>query len=134
MLGRAAGVGMPLICFESPNRTAATLAEMATTLGDRQATVMRELTKLHEEVRGGTLSELATHYAAGDPRGEVVIVVGGEAAHGDDASDDETVVRGLLGAGLKPSDAAREAAAITGRPRSDMYAMAQRLRREASEA
>lgn len=131
LLGRAAGVGMPLICFESPNRTAATLAEMAATLGDRDATVMRELTKLHEEVRGGRLTALAAHFSAEEPRGEVVIVVAGEAAREGDVSDDEAVVRGLLGAGMKPSDAAREAAAITGRPRSDMYALAQRLRREA---
>ncbi len=134
LIGRAAAVGMALVCFESPNRTADTLAALAAALGDREATVARELTKMHEEVRGGRLSALAAHYAEAEPRGEVVIVVAGDAAAEADGSDDEAVVRGLLAAGMKPSDAAREAAAITGRPRSDMYALAQQLRRASDGA
>ena len=66
-----------LIFFEGPSRLAATLAEMANTLGDRDAAVARELTKRHEEVRRGRLAELAAHYRdAGPPRGEAVVVVG----------------------------------------------------------
>ncbi|WP_428028554.1 16S rRNA (cytidine(1402)-2'-O)-methyltransferase, partial [Altererythrobacter sp.] len=66
-----------LIFFEGASRVAACLADMAAVLGPREAAVARELTKLHEEVRRGSLTELAAHYGeAGPPRGEVVIVVG----------------------------------------------------------
>ena len=66
-----------LVFFEGPSRLAAALADMAEILGPRDAAVARELTKRHEEVRRGRLSELAEHYqAAGPPRGEAVIVVG----------------------------------------------------------
>jgi 16S rRNA (cytidine1402-2'-O)-methyltransferase len=66
-----------LVFFEGPPRLAASLADMAEVLGPRDAAVARELTKRHEEIRRGGLSELAEHYrAAGPPRGEAVIVVG----------------------------------------------------------
>ena len=59
-----------LVFFESPRRLAASLADMAETLGPRPAAVARELTKLHEELRRGTLDRLAAHYdAAGAPKG-----------------------------------------------------------------
>ena len=66
-----------LVFFEGPSRIAASLADMADVLGNRDAAVTRELTKRHEEIRRGRLSELAEHYEkAGAPRGEAVIVVG----------------------------------------------------------
>ena len=65
-----------LIFQESPRRLAASLSDMAAVLGDRQAAVARELTKMHEEVRRGSLVQLADHYAtSGPPRGETVVVV-----------------------------------------------------------
>jgi len=66
-----------LVFFEGPSRLAASLADMAEILGGRDAAVTREMTKRHEEIRRGRLSELAEHYETmGPPRGEVVIVVG----------------------------------------------------------
>ena len=66
-----------LIFFEGPSRLAASLADMAEVLGPREAVVARELTKMFEEARRGTLAELAAHYeAAGPPRGELVVLVG----------------------------------------------------------
>src|SRR5207248_11318350 len=66
-----------LLSYEGPWRLAASLADMADTRGDRQAAVAREMTKRHEEIRRGRLSELAAHYRlAGAPRGEAVVVVG----------------------------------------------------------
>jgi 16S rRNA (cytidine1402-2'-O)-methyltransferase len=66
-----------LVFFESPNRLGESLADMADMLGARSAAVGRELTKLHEEIRRGTLAELASGYADEDtPKGEVTIVVG----------------------------------------------------------
>lgn len=69
-----------IVLYESPHRLGKALAELATYLdGDRPAAVARELSKKFEEVRRGTLAELAAHYAAdGSARGEIVIVVGGK--------------------------------------------------------
>ena len=67
-----------LVIFESPRRLAATLEDAAAVLGERQAAVTRELTKLFEEVRRGSLAELAQAYAREPPpKGEVVVVIGG---------------------------------------------------------
>jgi 16S rRNA (cytidine1402-2'-O)-methyltransferase len=66
-----------LIFFESPQRLAQSLADLAEVLGDRPAAAGRELTKLHEEMRRGRLASLAAHYAkAGAPKGEVTLVIG----------------------------------------------------------
>lgn len=68
-----------IILYESPHRLVKTLREMAEHLGaERPAAVCRELTKLFEETRRGTLAELAAHYEATPPKGEIVIVVGGK--------------------------------------------------------
>lgn len=129
-LTRAAATGFPLVLFEAPSRLGNTLAELVDTLGDRPATVARELTKLYEEFRRGTLTELAAHYAAEPPRGEIVVVIGGADPSNAASHDPREVVAGLLRAGLKPSVAAREAAALTGLPRADLYALAMELGRE----
>jgi len=66
-----------LVFFESPQRLAEALADLADGLGPRPAAVARELTKLHEEIRRGDLAALVQHYAAaGPPKGEVTVVVG----------------------------------------------------------
>ena len=116
-----------LVLLESPRRLPASLADMEAVLGPRPAAVARELTKLHEEVRRGSLDELAGHYAAGAPKGEVVIVVGG--ARGDaaqpalsDADIDERLDR-LLAAG-SVRDAAAALSAETGLPRRELYTRA----------
>ena len=76
-LGALSAIPATLIVFESAQRLAATLADMADILGARDAAVTRELTKLHEEIRRGTLSELAGYYTeSGPPKGEITLVVG----------------------------------------------------------
>ena len=129
-LGRAAAAGMPLVLFESPNRLVETLDFLRESLGDRPVTVARELTKLHEEVRHGIISVVADHFRQRPARGEIVVVVGGAqgTASNPDSDDDETVIRSLLSAGLSVSQAAREAASLTGRPRSELYDLARQLR------
>lgn len=124
-LARAAAAGLPVVLFESAERLATTLQDLSTALGDRPAAVMRELTKLHEEARRGTLAELAASFTI-PPRGEVVVVVG-EAEGSHYQSDPEQVVEALIRGGLPPSHAAREAAAITGQPRSALYDVARRI-------
>jgi 16S rRNA (cytidine1402-2'-O)-methyltransferase len=65
-----------LIFFEGPTRLSKTLADMAEIFGGREAAVMRELTKIHEEGRRGTLSELAAAYEGVPPKGEITLIVG----------------------------------------------------------
>lgn len=72
-----AAVRASIVIFESARRLAGSLADMRDVLGDRNAVVARELTKRFEEVKRGSLSELALHYTrAGAPKGEIVVVVG----------------------------------------------------------
>ncbi|MGQ9364780.1 16S rRNA (cytidine(1402)-2'-O)-methyltransferase [Azospirillum sp. ST 5-10] len=129
-LGELRTVPATLVFFESPNRLAASLADMAELLGARPAAVARELTKLYEEVRRGPLPELAAHYAAaGPPRGEVVVVVGPPDA---DAAPEEADVDAALAEALgrlSVRDAAAEVAVRTGRPRRAVYARALELAR-----
>ncbi|HEV8169535.1 MAG TPA: 16S rRNA (cytidine(1402)-2'-O)-methyltransferase [Pyrinomonadaceae bacterium] len=64
-----------LIFYEAPHRLAATLKDAYELLGERDAVVARELTKMHEEIRRGRLSELSEHYEREDPRGEIVVLI-----------------------------------------------------------
>ena len=114
-----------LIFYEAPGRLAETLADLALELGDRPAAVARELTKLHEEVRRGSLDQLAAEYAAGEvPRGEIVIVVGATEARPviSDALLDREIAEQL--ANLSVKDAAAAVAAKHGLPRRQVYARA----------
>src|SRR3546814_10040688 len=87
-LAELAGIRATLIFYESPHRLAATLAAMATVLGDREAAVTRELTKKFEEVVTGRLGELAIRYAESQPKGEIVLVVGPPAEAPPPSADD----------------------------------------------
>ena len=71
-----AGLSATLIWHEAPHRLAETLADMAASFGPRAAAVARELTKHFEEVRRGTLTDLAAHYAEHAARGEITVLVG----------------------------------------------------------
>ncbi|MCC7250423.1 16S rRNA (cytidine(1402)-2'-O)-methyltransferase [Hyphomicrobium sp.] len=75
-LTELATVPATLVFFEAPTRAAATLADLAAVLGNREAALARELTKLHEDVRRAPLEDLARAFANDPPKGEVVIVVG----------------------------------------------------------
>ena len=116
-----------LVFLESPRRLAVVLADMNSTFGPRPAAVARELTKLHEELRRGTLDELAGHYAAAvAPKGEVVVVVGGRGDTVQPALSDADIdarLDGLLARGTV-RDAAATLSAETGLPRRELYARA----------
>ena len=123
-----AGIPATLVFYEAPSRLAAALADLAAELGPRPAAIARELTKLYEETRRGTLPDLAAHYAAeGAPKGEIVIVVGPPLAAPrlDEAALDSEILA-ALGA-LSVKDAAAAVAAQTGLPRRQVYARALRL-------
>lgn len=125
LLARAGTTGFPVILFEAPGRLVGTLGDLERAWGDRDAVVMRELTKLHEEIVRGRLAALAERFAAATPRGEIVVVVAGAAeVDSADPEDAARIVADLLRAGLTPSQAAREAAAVTGLPRARLYELA----------
>jgi 16S rRNA (cytidine1402-2'-O)-methyltransferase len=116
-----------LVFYESPQRLSATLRDLAGALGDRSALVARELTKLHEELARGTLSQLAAHFSA-EVRGEVVIVVSGapEQPATADPADLEREVRERLSRGERPKDIAEALAG--GSSKREIYQMAVRLK------
>lgn len=123
-----AGLSATLVLYEAPHRLGEALAALADGLGaDRPAAVARELTKRFEEVRRGTLGDLAAHYAVQAARGEICIVVGPapEEATGEDELDAR--LRAALAAGLSLRDAAASVAEATGLRRRDVYRRALEL-------
>ena len=116
------GVPATLIFFESPRRLADSLTAMADQLdGRRRGAIGRELTKTFEEMRTGTLAELAAHYATADtPRGEVVVCVGPPAEQADAPEDIDRLLLSLA-AEMSASKAAAEAARMTGASKPDLY-------------
>jgi 16S rRNA (cytidine1402-2'-O)-methyltransferase len=131
-LDELAGETRTLVFYEAPHRIAAMLADLADVLGkDRRGTVVREATKLHEEVRAGTLAELAEAYAGGT-KGEIVVVVeGGEPDRDRVRIDVRELLRLAIACGLSPDRAAIEVAAISGVPRNRLNRLAKELIRSA---
>ncbi|HKC03884.1 MAG TPA: 16S rRNA (cytidine(1402)-2'-O)-methyltransferase [Sphingomicrobium sp.] len=119
-----------LVFYETGPRLGDALAELARQLGDREAAVARELTKLHEECVTGTIAELAQRYGDTPPKGEIVIVVGppGQSPEASDAELDVALDEAL--GRLSPSRAAAEVAGRLGIPRKRVYARALELSRK----
>jgi 16S rRNA (cytidine1402-2'-O)-methyltransferase len=126
-LSRVAATGFPFAVFESSKRVRATLGELRQVLGNRRAVLLRELTKLHEEVRSGTIESLLADAEAAPLRGEVVLVVAGGDAPVVSEWEPHQIVAELRRVGFSPSQTAKEAAAMTGLPRSELYEIALRL-------
>jgi 16S rRNA (cytidine1402-2'-O)-methyltransferase len=125
-----ASIPASLVLFESGPRLPAALADLASTLGSRDAAICRELTKLHEEIRRGPLDKLAGHYAAGgETRGEIVIVVAPPRGGGKNADDIDELLRRAL-ARVSVKDAVGEVAFATGRPRREVYQRALALAKD----
>lgn len=111
-----------LVFFESPNRLAATLSELAGLHGDPEVVVCRELTKLHEEIVRGRASAMAGRF--GGARGECAVVVRVEPGEPDAAGrrEMEDLIAAMKRAGARRSAAAAEVARVTGCRREDAYA------------
>ena len=130
-LGVCAAWPVTLVFYEGVSRLPESLADMAAVLGpDRPAAVLRELTKLYEEGRRGTLGHLADHYHEhGPPKGEIVIVIGPPEA-GAEAIDvdglDQALQKALAETTIR--DAVDQITARTGLPRKKVYARALALR------
>lgn len=122
------GLGATLVFYESPHRLVDSLADMMAVLGDREAFLCREVTKLHEELRRGSLSDIARDLSnRAEVLGEIVLVVAGAAVEAlKSGSMEEALARfdAEVGMGATPRQAAKEASQATGLSVRDVYARA----------
>ena len=131
LLARAAAEEWTVVFFEAPTRLAALLADLAALCGPaREAAVARELTKMHEEIRRGSLEELRVHYAAHDARGEITLVLEGTgmpAPPPDRTEEAAELAEALLAEGHTRRDVAEQLTARLGLGRNDAYRMVTEL-------
>lgn len=125
-LEEVAGAVRTVILYESPERLVRLLEDLeALCEPDRRVVVGRELTKVHEEFKRGTIVEVRRYYEAHSPLGEIVVVVEGSPGRdGPDEVDEaaaEALARALLERGMRPSRASREVARRLGIPRNLAY-------------
>lgn len=119
-----------IVVFETGPRLAASLADLAAGLGSREASICRELTKLHEEIRRGDLITLAKDYTdGGETRGEIVIVIAPPPDQETADADVDDMLRQAL-ARVSVKDAVGEVALATGRARRDVYQRALELAKD----
>ena len=113
-----------MVFYEAPHKLLSTLEDLFGTLGERRIALVRELTKVHEEVVRTTLSEAIARYTKDAPRGEFVLVVEGAAPTEQPpmtVEQAEALAREYLAQGMSPSEAAKTAAAETGLKKGDIY-------------
>jgi 16S rRNA (cytidine1402-2'-O)-methyltransferase len=130
LLERIAKSEWTVVVFEAPNRTAELLDDLAASCGgERRAAVARELTKLFEETRDGTLATLAVYYREAPPRGEVTVIVAGSGAPEREPGhpDPESLARTLLAQGLSRRDVAERLADEAGITRNTAYRLVNEL-------
>lgn len=123
-LASLAGEARTMIFYEAPHKLPATLRDLYAALGDRRIAIVREITKVHEEVLRTTLGQAAGAYADCGLRGEIVLVIEGAEAPAQDAvllEDAVEIARGRMAAGQSASDAARQTARETGLKKGDLY-------------
>lgn len=129
LLAEVATERRTLVAFEAPHRLLETLSDIQAALGNRHIAVARELTKVHEEVWRGTVSQALAHYQAEPPRGEITLVIAGasEAERAQarwDADQVRAAVAALLQEGVQRSEAIRRVARASGWPRREVYKLA----------
>jgi 16S rRNA (cytidine1402-2'-O)-methyltransferase len=131
LLARAASEEWSVVLFEAPPRLSALLRDLATAAGPaRRVVVARELTKLHEEFRSGTLGELADYYSDIEPKGELTIVLEGTGVpptppgRSEDAVEQATA---LLADGLSRREVVRRLTETLGIPRNEAYRLVMEL-------
>lgn len=114
-----------MIFYEAPHKLPATLRDLFAAFGDRKLSIVREITKVHEEVLRTTTAYAAEHYADGSIKGEIVLVLEGKK---QDEQEDSytmeqavTLAQELIADGVRITDAAKQAAAITGYKKNEIY-------------
>jgi len=123
-IGDLADERRTIVLYESPHRLGACLEDLHDILGDRPAAVCRELTKMHEEVRRGSLAALAAWARDHPPRGEVVVVVGGairDHRHAPPPPELAARARSLMAAGADRKSAMQEVARASGVSKRDVF-------------
>jgi 16S rRNA (cytidine1402-2'-O)-methyltransferase len=131
LLTRAAGEEWSVVFFEAPPRLVALLEDLIPLAGPgRTVVVGRELTKLHEDIRAGTLGEMADYYTGIPPRGELTVVLQGtgEPAAGPDRTEDAMEqATSLLAEGLSRREVAQRLTQSLGLPRNEAYKLVMEL-------
>ncbi|MGI6247962.1 MAG: 16S rRNA (cytidine(1402)-2'-O)-methyltransferase [Acutalibacteraceae bacterium] len=113
-----------MIFYEAPHKLSSTLKDLARAFGERKIAIVRELTKIHEEVIHTTLTQAAEDYKDGSLKGEIVLIIEGLT---EEAAETSTLEEALLlakeraDAGLSPAEAAKFAARKTGFKKGDIY-------------
>ena len=113
-----------LIFYEAPHKLKNTLRDLLDNLGDRKISLCRELTKVHEEVIRGSISEMIALYEEKEPKGEYVLIVEGakeEAPPQITVEKAAEMARELIDKGMKASDACKQIAAKTEFSKSEIY-------------
>jgi len=119
LLKQIAKEGRTILAFEAPHRLLSTLEDILAVLGDRRLALCRELTKIHEEVFRGTVSQAIAHFA--EPRGEFTLVIEGKGQKRRPAEDFEDELRRLHQKGLSAKEAISQVAKATGASKKELY-------------
>lgn len=114
-----------MIFYEAPHKLSQTLKDFYEFFGDRQLSIVREITKIHEEIIRTTTKEAVEKYADGSLKGEIVLVLAGlsqeEVKEEYSLADAVELARQLIEKGEKTSDAAKQAATVTGFKKNEIY-------------
>ena len=114
-----------MIFYEAPHKLPATLKDIYAAFGDRRLSIVRELTKIHEEVIRTTTKEAAENLSDGSVKGEIVLVLEGASDRKADEeytlADAVELAKKLMENGVKATDAAKEAASATGFKKNEIY-------------
>lgn len=118
-----------LVFLETPHRLVDALEDSLPILGDRQIAVARELTKLHEEIKRGTISEVRDHYREKEPKGEITLIIAGRKKEQiwDQSRLIEVLKNETARGGISPSQLAKKVAKESGWSRKDIYDLMQGL-------
>jgi 16S rRNA (cytidine1402-2'-O)-methyltransferase len=129
LLDQVAGLPYTLVFLETPHRLLAALQDIQEMLGDREMSVAREITKLHEEFFRGYVSQAQEHFQAQVPRGEITLVVAGQSSEVQVWSEERlrTALVQALELGEPPSQLARRMADASGWPRRKVYDLVTQL-------
>lgn len=117
------------VLYESPHHLSRTLDELAQLIPDRSISVCKELTKLHESVWRGNISDAAAHFSKGAIGEYVLVIAGADSANLEELTDDAilSLLRGCIERGMSRKDAIKDVTARTGEPRNRIYSLSSKL-------
>ena len=134
LLAQVAGLEYTLVFLEAPHRLLSALQDLQSVLGERSIAVARELTKLHEEIFRGSLSQAIAHFTAQPPRGEITLVIAGNTARSVWSEEQvRSYIERLLSEGNLASHIAAEVAGQSGWPRRALYRLVMVLQKRSKD-